>query len=1036
MRSSNQFFSRLFFAGALLFLATCAKPDSDNDSGTGLQLFTGADQWLSELRKLKNPSGVLPTGTDFAATGIMYDTWGTSYEFFAFDANVSLILMSNNPVYFIKIESREMQNHLKNELDQLRNGATPSTKLLNTITFYKKVGDYSVEVYFTPTELDFVSSGNNKDRLGDKNSTTYPDLDLWKLIEAAGNATFYTPSFDNQKIADDFYAQSVAGKRRLVLADSTSITNPANVNLKSYALNFSFMFGSNLTITDNLLGSEDIRFVDRYALTREFAAFFSVPVNNGATGISQKHGIVVVVRGELQNIRNFISGQGADIDATPVTPVYVPPATLMFTEISPAITGSFDLIELKVTAAGSLNGMQVQAKSSSTVNFVLPDIQVAVGDLIVLHGTGATEAGAAPGNETTGKSQYPVGTYAANFDNAWDIQVSAGLTATDTTLLVCSAACSSSTVQDAIALSNKDGTGSGAADTNLASLQSFGAWLPANCGGSACTDATTPSSQTIAASMNSVGTTRTGISVQRRNTGSYVDTNQASDWAQVAATFGADTVVTDGTAPTVGGGGTITANVISYSQIDLSWTAATDNITAQGALIYEICQSTSSTGCNTFTATYTNGAGVVTRSITGLSSNTLYYFVVRVTDGSANSSLYTQVSATTLVNSDVTAPSAVSTLAAGTVTSTSIQLNWTSVGDDAGVGTATSYEMRYLSAASCPINAGNFATGTLVASMPTPQASGNAETKTVTGLTASTSYCFAIKVSDEVPNQSAISNVVTQSTSAAVQPTLKNATAINSTTVDLNFSAAMAASSIDSFPGRFTFNNGLTASAATLQTGAPNANQRVRVTTSAQTPGTVYLVTVAGTVTDAAATGMDTGNNTASFNGFSSLFGIMEQTTAGMEGANATYWVNSGGTLNNNAGTFKEGANSLIWSTLTTSCTSGRSAQTIQYYPVTPGAAMNGSVFMRAGTITSGTVLGRIRVYWYQNNTGTPSATAFSLSSDSDTSFSSTSADWLTQHTRALTVPTDAYFARFQINACYTTTNTNQLFFDQVYLGP
>ena len=758
-----------FMTALLLFNITCAKPVSDT-AGTGFQLMTGSEAWLQELGKLKNPRGVLPTGTNFTATNISYDTWGTSYEFFAFDDNVSLILLSNSPLYFIKIESREMQYHLKSELAQLP-AVTPTNKQLNSITFYKEVGDYSVEIYFTPKELDFVLSGINKDKIGDKNSTTYPDLDLWKLSEAANNVTFYTPSFDNQKIADDFYSQYLASKRRLILADSSTITNPVNYNLKSYGLNFSFMIGSDLTVTDDLLGSQDIRFVDRFALTRSFAAFFSVPVNNGATGLSQKNGIAVIVRGDMTNIRNFISAQGVNLDEAPVVPAYKPPATLMFTEVSPNISSSFDLIELKVTAAGSLSGMVVQANASSATNFItFPDVSVSVGDIIVVHCNGATEAGAAPGHETTAKNQYPVGTYAANFDNAWDFQGSAnGITATDTTLLVCSGVCSSSTVQDSIVLSNKDGTGSATFDGNLATIQGYGAWSPANCGGAACSDASTPSSQTVAAPMNGVGTTRTGASVQRRNTGSYVDTNQSSDWTVVGtATFGTDTVVTDGVAPTVGGGGTITPSVVSFSQIDLSWTAATDNITAQGSLIYEICQSTSSTGCNTFTATYTNGAGVVTRSVTGLSSNTLYYFVVRVRDAATNTALYTQTSATTLVNSDVTAPSAVSTLAAGTVTSTSIQLNWTSVGDDNLTGTATSYEMRYLSAGACPINAGNFATGTLVASMPAPQANGNAETKTVTGLTASTSYCFAIKVSDEVPNQSAISNIVTQSTSAAV----------------------------------------------------------------------------------------------------------------------------------------------------------------------------------------------------------------------------------------------------------------------------
>lgn len=89
------------------------------------------------------------------------------------------------------------------------------------------------------------------------------------------------------------------------------------------------------------------------------------------------------------------------------------------------------------------------------------------------------------------------------------------------------------------------------------------------------------------------------------------------------------------------------------------------------------------------------------------------------------------------------------------------------MGDDASTGTATSYEIRQSTGVSCPFNDGNFSsTGTVVGTPPTPQVAGSAETKTVTGLSASTQYWFALKVSDEVPNASTISNCVTGTTSA------------------------------------------------------------------------------------------------------------------------------------------------------------------------------------------------------------------------------------------------------------------------------
>ena len=116
-----------------------------------------------------------------------------------------------------------------------------------------------------------------------------------------------------------------------------------------------------------------------------------------------------------------------------------------------------------------------------------------------------------------------------------------------------------------------------------------------------------------------------------------------------------------------------------------------------------------------------------------------------------------------IIQPDTTPPSAVSTLAVGTATSATVPLTWTAVGDDASTGTATSYDMRYSTAT---ITDANWAAATQAAGEPTPKAAGQAETFTVTGLTASTTYYFALKVGDEIPNWSALSTV--QGATAAI----------------------------------------------------------------------------------------------------------------------------------------------------------------------------------------------------------------------------------------------------------------------------
>ncbi len=112
---------------------------------------------------------------------------------------------------------------------------------------------------------------------------------------------------------------------------------------------------------------------------------------------------------------------------------------------------------------------------------------------------------------------------------------------------------------------------------------------------------------------------------------------------------------------------------------------------------------------------------------------------------------------------DTTAPSAVSDLDCGSPSRTSIPFTWTAPGNDGATGEAIGYDLRYSTSA---INAGNFASATQVQYVPVPQPAGETESFTVTGLTPSTTYYFAIKAFDEEGNTAAISNVDNATTMA------------------------------------------------------------------------------------------------------------------------------------------------------------------------------------------------------------------------------------------------------------------------------
>lgn len=136
----------------------------------------------------------------------------------------------------------------------------------------------------------------------------------------------------------------------------------------------------------------------------------------------------------------------------------------------------------------------------------------------------------------------------------------------------------------------------------------------------------------------------------------------------------------------------------------------------------------------------------------------------------ASSGITSALSNTIIVSapSDTTAPAAVSNLATGSVTALSIALSWTAPGDDNSIGTATSYDLRYSTSV---ITASNFISATAVIGEPIPSVAGSSESMTVSGLSENTTYFFALKTSDEVPNTSTISNVPSGITLATPTPT-------------------------------------------------------------------------------------------------------------------------------------------------------------------------------------------------------------------------------------------------------------------------
>lgn len=115
---------------------------------------------------------------------------------------------------------------------------------------------------------------------------------------------------------------------------------------------------------------------------------------------------------------------------------------------------------------------------------------------------------------------------------------------------------------------------------------------------------------------------------------------------------------------------------------------------------------------------------------------------------------------------DVTPPATVSNLATTMVSDQVVALTWTAPGGNGMSGLATAYDLRWSLA---PITDASFAAATPVTPQPVPLAAGQTQGYVMLALTPGTTYYVALKAVDQAGNWSAMSNVLTASTSATDQ---------------------------------------------------------------------------------------------------------------------------------------------------------------------------------------------------------------------------------------------------------------------------
>jgi hypothetical protein len=232
----------------------------------------------------------------------------------------------------------------------------------------------------------------------------------------------------------------------------------------------------------------------------------------------------------------------------------------------------------------------------------------------------------------------------------------------------------------------------------------------------------------------------------------------------------------------------MTATVVDHSSCRLEWTATGDDDALGMAAVTQVA--------------YLDGAAILTQAdwenaelleyensdysgttvglqLNDLTPATLYGFAVRYGDESGNWAEISNSPTVTLPDvPDLMRPASIVDLTLVDLGLDWARISWSAVGDDSLSGKATRYLPGLL--ASRQIDTLNFAEARgswsdhLAANpgsvFPLPATSGTAQQYTIAGLSAGVTYGFALKVADEVENESALSNRLWFQTASEPQP--------------------------------------------------------------------------------------------------------------------------------------------------------------------------------------------------------------------------------------------------------------------------
>ena len=206
----------------------------------------------------------------------------------------------------------------------------------------------------------------------------------------------------------------------------------------------------------------------------------------------------------------------------------------------------------------------------------------------------------------------------------------------------------------------------------------------------------------------------------------------------------------------------LSARAVSAAEIDLSWSASSDNVAVTGYVIHR-------DGAKLPTVSGTT----TTFQDTGLAPSTTYRYTVQAIDAAGNASPQSQPAQATTAANDTQAPSTPAKLSARAVSAAEIDLSWSASSDNVAV---TGYVIHRDGA-------------------KLPTVSGTTTTFQDTGLAPSTTYRYTVQAIDAAGNaspqsQPAQATTAANDTQAPSTPAKLSARAVSAAEIDLSWSAS------------------------------------------------------------------------------------------------------------------------------------------------------------------------------------------------------------------------------------------------------